>query len=518
MQVFDVKPSAASRDCLLVDVLESLAKPSQLTSTCSALQHICSTPIRDVAHLKARQQDLRDLSGNKHIPISAEGERDFMWLVTFEEDPDLRELLQIPYFNSMISSWLNDVWPALGTNNVYGMIVSPIICLMSPIVYLFSPLLILWFRIGIKISIGDFLKLMYHSFMLGTDMAALAAGRTASITTIVLSIAASVFVYFQTLRTCVRHAQNLYTACKKITDKIVGADTFVRTSRKSLLNSEWTIGHTRRWLAIPVPEVCECPRFPSRAIPRYPLWDPRIGKALVWFKKLCRSEMIAFMRHVSIFEAVRCISASLGHTNMVTYDDPGFAARGITHPCVPRCVPNNIVLAPGMPGIVLTGPNASGKSTLLRSVGLANIMAQTLGVAYCDAIAVQPVVRTYTHMRIADNMRSGKSRFQAEMQSIAEMISDTEQGHGCLMVVDGIFSSTAADQGVVCLDNVLRRMAAAKECMFILATHRHVTYEGVRHFKMKSTRDNSGKNQSTYNMTTGCNDVVNALELMNGMI
>lgn len=228
--------------------------------------------------------------------------------------------------------------------------------------------------------------------------------------------------------------------------------------------------------------------------------------------------MMAFMRHISIYEAVRCVSTSLCRTKIVSYGGPGFAAKGLVHPCVPNCVGNNIVLAAGKPGIVLTGPNASGKSIVMRSIALASVMAQTLGVAYCEAIAIVPVLRTYTHMCIPDSMLGGKSRFQAAMQSIAQMISDAESGQSCLMIVDEIFSSTNACQGVICIDSVLQRMSCAPKCMFILATLHSITFENVKHLKMKCLESQNEKTESTYNITKGRNDVNNAIHMLNSVL
>ena len=508
-------------DCALPSVLKSIARSSKLTCTQNALEHICSTPITDVNALRARQKDiihLRKHSSHADAAISAKGENDFKWLIDYENDPETKELLEIPYFNSLLSSWMNHVWPALGTNNVYGMIISPLACVLSPIIYLLSPLFFLWYKLGIKIGVSDFLKLMYHSFMLGSDIAALAAGRTASVTTILVSIAASIFVYVQSLRTTFRHAQNLYNVCKKICDHLFAADTFVRSAKSVLQANMWSLEHTKRWLSIPEQEICESPLFPNKPILSYTFWDPRIGKSLLWFRKLRRWEMMAFIRHVSMYEAVRCVSATLCETKLVSYGGPGFAAKGLVHPCVSKCVGNNVVLATGKPGIVLTGPNASGKSTILRSIGLASIMSQTLGVAYCEAIAIIPVLKTYTHMCIPDSMLGGKSRFQAEMQSIAQMISDSESGQSCLMIVDEIFSSTNACQGVVCLDSVLKRMSSASQCMFILATHHAITFTGVKHLRMKCRETQKGKTESTYILADGKNDVNNAVELLNTVL
>jgi DNA mismatch repair ATPase MutS len=141
--------------------------------------------------------------------------------------------------------------------------------------------------------------------------------------------------------------------------------------------------------------------------------------------------MLGFARHVAVFDAISCVSRSLGETVFVKYQGPGLIARGLKHPLVDGCVGNDVSLAPGAPNIVLTGANASGKSTVLRSVALASVMSRTVVVAYCDAIAVKPVRNVFTHMCVPDDVLEGKSRFQAEMSSIGDIVTNVLTGSPC---------------------------------------------------------------------------------------
>jgi DNA mismatch repair ATPase MutS len=219
--------------------------------------------------------------------------------------------------------------------------------------------------------------------------------------------------------------------------------------------------------------------------------------------------MEGFAKHVSIFDAVRSISEHIRDKSIVPVEfcGPGFLARGLKHPLIPNCIGNDISLADATKNIVLTGANASGKSTILRSIALASLMSQTVCVAYSSAIAIKPVYTINSHMCVPDDIIKGKSRFQAEMANIGEIVAIAEKNKPCLIVIDELFSSTTASQCVVCLDGVLRRISDFKHCMFVLATHHDVDFDGVRRYTMKTSSDSF---EHKYKMVKGVNNVYNA--------
>lgn len=495
-----------SADLGISHVASLMCAGSPLRGTREALAHILRNPSADVALLRKRRRDVLSVRGNVKR-IDSDAESDFGWLLEYDVDDDLKELLETPFFGSIATSWMNRVWLFLGANNVYGTLFSPAFSLVTPLLYLLSPIFILRFRYGIKIGVLNYARLMYQSFRLGGEMIMLASGRAVSVASMALSLMGAVFVYVQNVMNAFRHARNLYIACEKICSKVEGACRFAKQARAAMGESGWTEAEAARWVS-DSGEVSGDPLLAdSLAGTSFKPYDPRFGRALVCFRRADRARMRSFARQVAVFDAVRCVARSLDRTAFATFGGPGLLARGLRHPLVENCVGNDVALGFKAPGVVLTGANASGKSTLMRSVALASVMAQSVTVCFCDAIAVAPVQDVFTHMCIPDDVLDGKSRFQAEMGNVGEIISNAESGRSCILVIDELFSSTTSDQSVVCLDSVLRRLSGYPGCMFILATHHEVAYDGVRRCKMETSNSNF---EHSYKMVAGVNEVFNA--------
>lgn len=505
--LFDTRESRAGADLGIADVARAMCAGSSLRGGREAMLHILSNPVCDARTLRARREDVASVRGSR-AAVDPGAESDFEWLMEYDVDDDLKQLLEAPFFDSFATSWMNRVWLCLGANNSYGVVLSPAVSLVTPVLYLLSPIFIMRFRYGVKVGILNYVRLVYQSFRLGGEMITLASGRSVSVASMALSLAAAVFVYVQNVVNAFRHARNLYVACEKITSKVEGACRFAKQARAAMAESGWTASRSERWTR-DGGEVADDAGLPERLAGRgFAAYDPSFGRALVCFRGVDRARMRAFARSAALFDAARCAARALGRgARFARYEGPGFLARGLRHPLVEGCVGNDVALGLGSPGVVLTGANASGKSTLMRSVALASVMAQSVTVCFCDAIAVRPVERVFTHMCVSDDVSEGRSRFQAEMANIGEVVANAESGSTCLLVVDELFSSTTAAQSVVCLDGVLRRLASFPGCMFVLATHHDVSYGGVRRCKMETSGSTL---EHSYRMVSGVNEVFNA--------
>ena len=102
-----------------------------------------------------------------------------------------------------------------------------------------------------------------------------------------------------------------------------------------------------------------------------------------------------------------------------------FEAQGVRHPCVrpavgskvTAVVPNDVGIGGAGPlAVLLTGPNMGGKSTVMRSVCVAVIMAQ-LGCYVCaDQCRLSVVDRIFTRIGATDRIMSGQSTFMVELE------------------------------------------------------------------------------------------------------
>jgi hypothetical protein len=147
-----------------------------------------------------------------------------------------------------------------------------------------------------------------------------------------------------------------------------------------------------------------------------------------------------------------------------------FSAEGLGHPLIARdtCVSNDVSLGSTYRFCVLSGSNMSGKSTLLRSIGLA--AALTFAGAPVRARAVRlAVMRICASISIVDSLREGKSKFLAEVERLREMLQLSASGP-TLFLVDEIFSGTNSPDRRAAADAVVGTLAA-RGAIGAISTH-----------------------------------------------
>jgi DNA mismatch repair protein MutS len=162
------------------------------------------------------------------------------------------------------------------------------------------------------------------------------------------------------------------------------------------------------------------------------------------------------------------------------------------HPVVERMmarekfIPNDLVLNDAGQMIVLTGPNMAGKSTILRQVGLIQLMAQV--GAYVPARRAQlPIVdRLFTRVGASDNLVRGQSTFMVEMSETSAILHTATKRS--LVLLDEIGRGTSTYDGVSIAWSVSEHLHDVIGCKTVFATHYHELTQlaselpGVRNF------------------------------------
>jgi DNA mismatch repair protein MutS len=151
--------------------------------------------------------------------------------------------------------------------------------------------------------------------------------------------------------------------------------------------------------------------------------------------------------------------------------------RGGRHPVVetmmPReeFIPNDLVLDEGARVMILTGPNMAGKSTVLRQVGLIQILAQ-IGAFVPAAAARLPIAdRIFTRVGASDNLARGQSTFMVEMSETASILHNATDRS--LVLLDEIGRGTATYDGVSIAWAVTEHLHERTGAKTIFATHYH---------------------------------------------
>jgi DNA mismatch repair protein MutS len=133
-------------------------------------------------------------------------------------------------------------------------------------------------------------------------------------------------------------------------------------------------------------------------------------------------------------------------------------------------VPNDIILKKGQ-CLLLTGPNMAGKSTIMRQVAIAAILAQTGSFVPAKSALLPIYDRIFTRIGASDFLNEGLSTFMVEMKETAQMLKEsTEQS---LVILDEVGRGTSTYDGLSLAQSILEYLLTQKKPMIFFATHYH---------------------------------------------
>ena len=143
-------------------------------------------------------------------------------------------------------------------------------------------------------------------------------------------------------------------------------------------------------------------------------------------------------------------------------------AEGLYHPLLREAVSNDLQ---AKRGVLLTGSNASGKSTFLRAVAVNALLAQT--VHTCAASKYQaPFYRVYSSMSLRDDLEGGDSYYMVEIKSIKRILDQVEREgeRPVLCFVDEVLRGTNTVERIAASTQIMKKLAAGRALCFA-ATH-----------------------------------------------
>jgi DNA mismatch repair protein MutS len=196
--------------------------------------------------------------------------------------------------------------------------------------------------------------------------------------------------------------------------------------------------------------------------------EARIGRVQQTARWLAELDVLAALADVAVRE---------GYVRPVMTDGFALDLKGSRHPVVERMmprgrfIPNDVRLDEAARMMLLTGPNMAGKSTILRQVGLAVIMAQMGSFVPAEAATMAVVDRVFTRVGASDNLGRGQSTFMVEMAETSAIV------HGAtdrsLVLLDEIGRGTSTYDGVAIAWAVTEYLHDRIGCKTIFATHYH---------------------------------------------
>jgi hypothetical protein len=213
-----------------------------------------------------------------------------------------------------------------------------------------------------------------------------------------------------------------------------------------------------------------------------------IGPALMWDLNLVlraeRWRRTHGLRVTTWFEAVGRMEAAASMGGLAyerpeyafpefVSDEPGvFEAESLHHPLIDRhhVVANDLTLNGPGSVLLLSGSNMSGKSTLLRSVGLAVVLARAGGPVPARRLKLSPF-ELATSVRVVDSLAEGTSHFFAELKRLKHIVDEGRRlGPGLLYLLDEVLHGTNSRERYIGAVSVIRHLSQ-QGAVGIVTTH-----------------------------------------------
>ena len=202
-------------------------------------------------------------------------------------------------------------------------------------------------------------------------------------------------------------------------------------------------------------------------------------------------------------------------------------SRQLGHPLLDGSrVPNDVTVGPAGTVLLVTGSNMSGKSTLLRSIGV-NVTLAQMGSVVCAESMKLSNFRIETSMRIVDSLSDGVSFFMAELKRLKEIVDTAKQQNesgerSMLFLLDEILQGTNSRERSIAVSRVVRKLID-ENAIGAISTHdleladTHELSKACRtvHFSEQFEEDD-GRRRMTfdYRMRQGIAETTNALKLL----
>ena len=155
----------------------------------------------------------------------------------------------------------------------------------------------------------------------------------------------------------------------------------------------------------------------------------------------------------------------------LTEQIPCFEGRGLGHPLIPgnKCVRNDVSLSKEPRVLVVSGSNMSGKSTLLRTVGINTVLALAGAPVRARHLRISPLVLGAS-IRITDSLQAGTSRFYAEITRIQELVSLAGGPVPLLFLLDELLHGTNSHDRRIGAEAIVKALAH-RNAVGLLTTH-----------------------------------------------
>lgn len=256
---------------------------------------------------------------------------------------------------------------------------------------------------------------------------------------------------------------------------------------------------------------------------------PQLAMAVEHWRAVNGPRIRAWIDSVGEIEALNSLAAYSFEHPQATFPEFGaqfddgaahFEATALGHPLMSAkaCVPNDVRLSGDLRLLIVSGSNMSGKSTLLRAIGLNCVLAWA-GAPVCAArLQISPLALGAS-LRTVDSLQEGRSRFYAEILRLRQIMDLTAGERPVLFLLDELLSGTNSHDRRIGAEAVVRGLVD-RGAIGLITTHDLALAQIVDGLGARAANCHfedhleDGKISFDYKLRPGVVERSNALELM----
>lgn len=196
-------------------------------------------------------------------------------------------------------------------------------------------------------------------------------------------------------------------------------------------------------------------------------------KQIIYYKE----ELLPYMKFIGYNDYLVCLNTLIltkKYTlpNYITDKTTKLNIEKMNHPYIKDCVENNITIGHNnnSKNILITGPNASGKSTFLKTILINIIFSQTLSICCASKMSMTPFKNIYSYIKKKDHL--GKhSLFENEINNITDYLKRIEDKESSFIVIDEIMSGTNIIESTKIGKSICNKLNSFNNNISIITTH-----------------------------------------------
>ena len=420
------------------------------------IERLVRHPINDRELLEKRQKAL--INYDIDIEILKEYEDDILWIYKIAEEINENNSIEILFPSSFILSYINYIEALLDIYHMYKIFFIPITSILYPISTFIAPYIYLNRYLKMNISFRSYLDIIVEII----KMFCVSTGNFRTDLIKFISIFFYIGIYLYNMYQTYEVAYFLYSTKDKLQNKMEGLVKFVNHSLNIMNN---------------VPKNIIEPYFNIRATYEGILINNSMSCIYrIWKDDILKDKLSSLLKTIYAVDVIYSINNLFLEKDwsIVSYNNAETKFWDAKNPILSDTQISNPVSLDR--NIIVTGPNAGGKTTYVKTILSNVILGQTIGITYSIKSQMILYDTVNSFMRVSDIL-GNRSYFEAEAEYCLNMINKAKEinanNKSGLFLMDEPMHSTPPIEGMATAYAVIEYLSKLQGITLIITTHFH---------------------------------------------